>query len=142
MTDVETMDEARFDQLLEAYGADPARWPDAERVQALRYLAATPAAHARRAVAKSLDATLAHWTLDAPGADLAARVTASAPASRLRARTLWISGVGLAAACALGVLAGAQLGSSLHPVGSERDDPAVTAVLDGATAFNLDEASS
>ena len=42
------MDEDRFEALLGAYGGEAARWPEAERAQALRYLAATPQAHQSR----------------------------------------------------------------------------------------------
>jgi hypothetical protein len=145
MDDLETMDETRFDQLLAAFGADQARWPDAERALALRHLAANPAAHARRAESKALDVALDAWTLDAPSAALAERIAAGAPVGRsLPARAVWLSGVGLAAACALGVLVGAQLSAAPQATSADHDDPAVTAALDGNTEFtpSLDEASS
>jgi hypothetical protein len=147
MVDVEVMDEDRFEAMLAAYGADAARWPEAERVLALRYLAATPSGHGLRAEAKVLDALLDRWRLDPPAADLERQVAASAPLARIfRPRTLWLSAAGLAAACVVGVLVGADVGrTSLHaqPT-SEQSDPAVTAALDGASEFtpNLDVGSS
>jgi hypothetical protein len=147
MVDVEVMDEERFEAMLAAYGADAARWPEAERALALRHLAATPAAHGRRAEAKRLDALLDSWRLDTPSTAFERRVAAAAPLARIfRPRTLWISAAGLAAACVVGVLVGADVGrTSLHaqPT-SEQNDPAVTAALDGASEFtpNLDVGSS
>jgi hypothetical protein len=147
MVDVEGMDEERFEAMLAAYGADAARWPGAERALALRHLAATPSAHGLRAEAKRLDVLLDRWALAAPAADLERRVVASAPLARIfRPRTLWLSAAGLAAACVVGVLVGADVGrTSLHaqPT-SEQNDPAVTAALDGASEFtpNLDVGST
>lgn len=147
MVDVEVMDEQRFEALIEAYGADATRWPDAERALALRHLAATPAAHGRRAAARRLDALLDAWRPDAPSAELARRVAATAPLARmLRPRTLWLSAAGLAAACVFGVFVGADLSRAslqAQPT-SEQNDPAVTAALDGSSEFtpNLDVGAS
>jgi hypothetical protein len=147
MVDVEDMDDERFEALLAAYGADAARWPDAERALALRHLAATPSAHGLRAEAKRLDGLLDAWTMDTAGADLERRVAATAPlASIFRPRTLWVTAAGLAAACVLGVLVGADVGRTslrAQPT-SEQGDPAVTAALDGASEFtpNLDVGAS
>jgi hypothetical protein len=141
------MDDKRFEALVSTYGADAARWPDAERAPALRHLAATPDAHRRRAEAKRLDGLLDAWRLDAPGEDLERRVAATAPLARLlRPRTLWLSAAGLAAACVMGVLVGAEADrTTLHAQpASEQNDPAVTAALDGSSEFtpNLDLGSS
>ena len=132
------MNDERFEQLLGAYGGAHARWPDAERADALRYLAATPGAHAARAAAQALDRSLDAWTAQDVSAGLRDRVRAGQPRARvLRPRTLWISGVGLAAACVLGVMVGAQFGqASLHGTGIDRDtDAAVTAALDSSADF-------
>src|SRR5580692_8872374 len=101
---VEPMDEERFEGLIEAYGGESARWPQADRAPALRYLAATPAAHRTRAEARPLDRMLDAWAPDGASAALRARIEAGVPAARiLRPRDLWISGVGLAAACVIGL---------------------------------------
>ena len=131
----EAMDEARFEGLLAAYGADARRWPDAERAQALRLLAMSPAAHARRAEAMRLDAALHAWRLGPPPADLQARIAAAAPLARLfRPRVLWASAAGLAAACLLGVMLGAGVGPTLTAA-QPAADSAVTAALDGASEY-------
>ena len=132
------MDDERFEQLLGAYGGAHARWPDAERAKALRYLAATLSAHAARTAAQALDRTLDAWTPPEASAGLRARIAASQPVARsLRPRVVWLSGVGLAAACVLGVMVGAQFGqASLHGPVIDRDaDAAVTAALDGSADF-------
>ncbi len=49
---------ARLAELLEAYGADPARWPAEEREAALALLALSPEARRRRDEAARLDALL------------------------------------------------------------------------------------
>jgi hypothetical protein len=137
------MDQERFEALLAAYGADAARWPPAERAPALRYLAATPSAHALRAAVRRIDGLLDAWRVDSPDARQRDRAAVSAPARQLRRRALWLSSAGLAAACILGVLAGVDIGHASLPAQptSEREaDPAVTAALDGSSEFtpNLD----
>jgi hypothetical protein len=143
--DVDAIDEERFGQLLEAYGGDAARWPDAERALALRYLAATPAAHPMRAEARRLDRTLDAWNEPEASPGLQARLSAGLPAPRvLRPRALWLSGAGLAAACVFGVMVGAgvdQAGLHASAVSDRDGDAAVTAALDGSAEFtpSLDE---
>jgi hypothetical protein len=48
----------RFRELLDAYGADPRRWPEAERGPAIAYLATSREAQAAAARAGALDALL------------------------------------------------------------------------------------
>jgi hypothetical protein len=133
------MDEKRFEGLLGAYGGDQARWPDAERAPALRYLAATPQAHRTRADARRLDQALDAWAAPQASPALRARIAAGLPFGRtVQPRTLWLSGVGLAAACAFGVMVGAGFGqASLRatPVVEHDSDAAVTAALDGSAEF-------
>jgi hypothetical protein len=141
---MEVMDDKRFQALVATYGADAARWPDAERALALRRLASSPGAHRLRAEAKQLDDLLDAWRLDPPASDLRRRVAASAPLVRLlRPRTLWLSAAGLAAACVMGVMVGADVERTvLHA--QPASDPAVTAALDGASEFtpNIDLGST
>jgi hypothetical protein len=143
------MDEERFRRLIEAYGGESARWPQAERAPALRYLAATPAAHAIRAEARRLDQALDAWAPGGAGAGLAEAIAAGAPTPRaLRPRDLWLSGVGLAAACVIGLMVGAGFGVASLNTAPPRDSDAatatVTAALDGTPAQvpALDEGSS
>jgi len=80
------MDEIRLRQILDAYGARPERWPEAERAAARALLASSPAARAAQADAARLDALLdAAPAPPAPPAELAARIVAAA---RPRARVV------------------------------------------------------
>ncbi len=140
------MNAERFDHLLAAYGARPERWPAAERAAALAYATETPDAAARLAETGRLDEALDAWTVPPATAALQARVIASATAPRVqrsglpraalpRARVWW-AGAGLAAACALGVLAGAgvvDLGL-LSGTSSEAASSGLT-LSDGVTVF-------
>ena len=146
---MEPMDEERFEGLTGAYGGESARWPQGERAPALRYLAATPAAHRTRSEALGLDKMLDAWSPEGPSAGLGDRIAAGAPAARaLRPRDLWISGVGLAAACVIGIMVGAGCGASGLGGGTTHEaDTAtvnVTAALDGTPPAvpALDEGSS
>ena len=93
----------RFAVLLDAYGADPARWPDAERAAARALLDGSSEARARRDAAAALDALLDRAATVEPSSALAERVLAQAPQRpkviRLRARV--VAAVGLAAAASL-----------------------------------------
>lgn len=53
----------RLQTILDAYGADPARWPEAERMAAERLLAAMPEAHVKYEAAARLDTMLDSTTL-------------------------------------------------------------------------------
>lgn len=133
---MESMDAERFGQLTQAYGGESARWPQADRAPALRYLAATPAAHATRARALRLDEVLGAWAPQAASAALRDRIAAGAPAvRRLRPRDLWISGVGLAAACVIGLMVGAGFAATGlgQPPAHEGDTATanISAALDG-----------
>ena len=64
--------------LLDAYGADPARWPDAERDAAMAMINADPALAARRDEAAALDGLLMQAETPQPSADLARRILESA----------------------------------------------------------------
>jgi hypothetical protein len=103
------MDRRRLQDLIAAYGAEPERWPAAERDQA-RALAT----FSDLADAAALDRVLDAFTLAAPGLELRRRVLAGAPKQR-NVRAIWpawLSGLGLAAACAAGLVVGSQLGGS------------------------------
>lgn len=53
-----TMEMSRFKRILDAYGADPRRWPAAEREAALAFLAASPEAAGLQRQAETLDLLL------------------------------------------------------------------------------------
>ena len=70
----------RFQQIVEAYGADPRRWPREERAAAQAWAARhRPEADALLADAAGIDAWLAADKVDAPGAALQQRILAGAP---------------------------------------------------------------
>lgn len=92
----------RLAALLDAYGADPGRWPADERAAAEALLAASPAARARRDEAARLDALLDLVPAPAPTADLADRIVVAArPRARRRLSRALIAAAPLAAAAAL-----------------------------------------
>lgn len=64
--------------LLDAYGADPVRWPEAERNAAMALINADPALAARRDEAAALDGLLMQAETPRPSADLARRILESA----------------------------------------------------------------
>ncbi len=55
----------RFAEILDAYGADSARWPESERLAAHALLEQSPLAQARLVEAQQLDSALDLWA-DAP----------------------------------------------------------------------------
>lgn len=131
MADV-PLDAARFGAILDAYGADPRRWPAAERAAAQAFAATDTRAPALLAAAADLDGLIG-GPLPAPASDaLREAVIASAKAKPGRRRSLWWAGAGLGAALA-GAAAGALTVGVLAP-GIEAGlsiDQAATA----ATAF-------
>jgi hypothetical protein len=96
----------RLEQLLDAYGAAPERWPSAERAAAEHLIARSPAARACWDEAAALDRALDALPAEQPDPRLAARVLAAAPRGRrpTRARAwrrVLVAAVPLAAAAAL-----------------------------------------
>ena len=71
-----TMTLTRFEELVSAYGSDPKRWPEAERVDALTLLERAPELRERMREAQTLDAILDRMPSDVPAAAMA-RATAS-----------------------------------------------------------------
>lgn len=127
---------ARFEAILDAYGADPRRWPDAERGAARTFAEADPRAPALLAAAADLDGAIDLGAPDPAGADLREAVIASAKITPPR-RSLWWVGAGLGAA-----LAGAAAGAVTVGVMAPRVSNELTAeqMASAATAFgDLDE---
>lgn len=93
----------RLTEILDAYGADPNRWPAAERADALALVAVSPDARDLVAAAARLDAVLdALPPAQAPSAALRARIVAAAPA-RSRPRRVAAVLAPLAAAAVLAI---------------------------------------
>ncbi|WP_068879136.1 hypothetical protein [Phenylobacterium sp. CCH12-B4] len=134
----------RFEALAEAYGGDVARWPEDEREAAAEVMASRPAwARDVLSQAAALDTLLDAFERPHGSVGLAARIAASAPRPHRRRWVDWLlpagMGVGLAAACVAGVVAGAQFHASPStPAGSDLD-ALVTAVSDDDFSLYLDE---
>ncbi len=130
----------RFKALVDAYGADPVRWPEAEREGALRFMADDARAGAWLEEARSLDGLLdagrevvtaeeieaQHWQvltrmLMKPATNVVVfpRRTAT-PLTRRRVVPLLWTGIGLAA-CIAGATVGIKVGlSSVDDVRAQR----------------------
>lgn len=107
------MNAQRFEALLETYGAEPLRWPEAERPAAQAF-SRTAQGQAAIEAARALDDELDAWVAVQPSRELRARVLAAAPGPRRWALPvqwvrLWAPGAGLAAAGLAGVLFGVML---------------------------------
>ena len=107
--------EARVRELAEAFGGDPARWPESDRAAAEAWIAAHPTRAWRLLEeAGALDRLLLAWEAPRPTEDARARVQAAAPDQVRRAlRRSWVltltGGAALAAACLAGILAAPRL---------------------------------
>lgn len=109
------MSKQRLSEILDAYGADPKRWPEPERAAAHELLARAPELEAKRVQAAKLDAALdaagAVGDLRLEAASMAARITRNAANVRLLTRRprfmdAWPGLAGLAAAAAAGLFIG------------------------------------
>jgi len=112
MTDSNSLDLARFEQLLDVHGAELARWPEALQGPARQLLATTPAAREARERALQMDALLDAVPEILPSAELLSRI-ASLPARHPRGWAAWwpfgspvAPLMGWAAAAAFGLLVG------------------------------------
>ncbi len=133
----------RFETLADAYGGNVARWPAGDRDAAATLMTTDPTwAQAVLARAGDLDAALASYTTPSGSPGLADRIVVTAPRPRAR----WVGwllpagmGVGLATACAAGVLLGAQLQASAPASGVSEADAFMTAVSDEDMGLYLDD---
>lgn len=94
------MNAERLAEILEAYGADPKRWPADERAAAEALLAAGAGAEAL-AEARALDAALATDDAGAPSELLMRRLQRAAPRA-----VSWRAAAALAACAVLGLVLG------------------------------------
>ncbi len=98
----------RLAEILAAYGGDPLRWPEAERLAAQGLAARDPRAAAMVAEAEALDALFDAAPVDPPSAALTARVLAKRPRPSLWRDLfpnagVWKPALGFAMALAVGV---------------------------------------
>jgi len=123
------MSEDRFAAILDAYGAEPRRWPAAERSAAERLLATSAEAQRLHAQAARLDRVLSAAVPPLPSPDLRAAILEVAPGRRrapARQGSLWsrligvitgelggprLAGAVLGAALALGIVVGGAVGT-------------------------------
>ena len=78
------MNQVRFSELLDAYGADLQRWPAAERGPAQAWLSASPESRSLRLQAALLDEALDQYTLAPPAAALRKSLLGAAVLQRQR----------------------------------------------------------
>lgn len=127
------MDKQRFQALASTYGSDLRRWPQSERAAATAWWESErEAGDALLAAEADLDDALAAWRPAAADAALRDRILASAPKARPRRSGLglWLSGAGLAAACAAGIVVGVAASSAV--VSDVRADDLLAAMPDEA----------
>ena len=101
----------RLRRLLDAYGARPGSWPEAEREAARELIARSPEARGLCEAAAALDALLEHAPAPEPSPALARRILVTAPRPTVlpfpgwsgRSRRRLVAAVGLAAAATLAV---------------------------------------
>lgn len=105
------MNTERFISLIDAYGAEPRRWPESERDAALTLARENEAAGAHWRAAASLDRVLDEAGVRGPSAALRQRVLGFAPRPRPAYRRVswWAPGASLAAAGVAGLMIGAAL---------------------------------
>lgn len=130
MSAAATMDLERFARIVDAYGAEPRAWPEAERDAALALCAASAEARRLRADAAALDLALAQ--ADAPKADRALedRIMADFRKAQSRRPGLpsgWLGAGAIAASLVLGVTAAWVVLRPHHDV--DLSDPAAWDVL-------------
>lgn len=114
MNDV-PLSQARFQELLAAYGSQPEHWPERERNAAIEMLASSDTARTLAREQRSLDAWLSMSSPPALPTKLVERLNAIPEkrgtvllARQLRVRALWVPALGWAAAAAIGIWLGAH----------------------------------
>lgn len=127
------MSPERFATLIEAYGAEPSRWPAEERAAALGFIDQNPElAGPLLQTAAWLDDLFVLPETAPPSTFLRERIVASAGKAKTgwhRAR-LWLQGTGLAGVSLAGMLTGAiliNMASPSHWRGDDEDDYVITA---------------
>lgn len=133
----------RLSRILAVYGANPDRWPAAERDAALRLLESDPAALRLMREEQRLDTLLSRHDVPAPHAALVGRALAGfKPPSGLSVLRSWWTRFALAGAALAGVAAGVLTLDMMHARSVGRQ--AMTLADDQETIFtplDTDEAS-
>jgi hypothetical protein len=133
----------RFKELVEAYGASPARWPAAEREAALAFAQSSPDARRIVAEASALDRIMDLAATAPVTPQLQAKILASVSEPRSHAwfaallpQPLWIPAAAFAASLILGVGAGTLVPSL---VGFDAQPDAALVALGDADSGLFDE---
>lgn len=122
------MNVERAAEIIAAYGGDPARWPDAERMAALQLVEADAGLARTRHAALALDADMTDWAQQSDqtssaqddAGDVAARILAERPFARpVRPIWRWAVGTGMAAAIAAGLMLTSPFAGSRHTPASQ-----------------------
>ena len=133
------MTKERFEALLDAYGADPDRWPDAERDAALAFAKSSAAARLRLDEAALLDRLIDQADTAPVTSELQTKILAAFAQARahrsaglstafaklMPGRTAWVPATALAASLALGL----GVGTFLPALAGIGDAPAPDAAL-------------
>ena len=129
------MNMTAFEDLLDRFGADPARWPPEQRSDATALLAGSANAREQHAAMASVEAVLGRTSAAAPPADFAA-VAMHRPQARrvspLMRNTRW--GAAVAAALVLGIL----VGTTGFDTGEISPDQVVASALDAHGSADVD----
>jgi hypothetical protein len=115
----------RFAKLVEIYGAEPQRWPQAQRQAAIAFTEDHPEETATIVeTARRLDGALDRYVVPGPSAKLIRMIIESAPSIQAAARRvrLWRQGASFAAVGLAGALTGALAIAALVPMSSPRDE--------------------
>jgi hypothetical protein len=142
----------RLRQIAETYGADPRRWPAAERASLEPLIGRLPAARSMLRDEQNLDQLLDGWRLESPDWALERRILATAamtaqvraakpwqkiigwvetiwPGEQLpRGRQLWPQVAGLAAAAMIGFFVGISDLGAFDTAGAGNLDEALTGI--------------
>jgi hypothetical protein len=150
---VDRMTIERLTEILSAYGADPLRWPEGERLAAQALAAREPRAAALVAEAAALDALLDEAPGAAPSPALIAAVLKRRPKRHWLVRAwnelfpdtpAWRPAAGLAAALVLGfglqAAAADRLGLGESEEVASADEGRVLAPLSGSELIEAEEA--
>lgn len=136
----ETMRIERFRELLDAYGANPARWPQAERAGALALVATSAEARSLRDAEAAFDVLIDFADTAPVTAQLEARILATLPQTRTRAglpkflaglwpgRSAWVPASALALSLALGLAVGTFVPSLMGLANPHDQDLALVAL--------------
>jgi|SRR5579863_8581812 len=115
----------RFAELVEIYGAEPRRWPQAQRPAAIAFTEDHPDEAATiLETARRLDQTLDRYIVPGPSAELVRTIRHSAPSIVPTARRgrFWRQGASFAAVGLAGGLAGALAIALLTPMSTAADE--------------------